>query len=232
MEYTKALDLFGKYYIDRYSVEFPTIFSLCDFKGKSVLELGAGQWGYFAKEAIKVACNYVATDISVSILRKLKQNVKVKTTVCRAESLPFPDNSFDIVFSRWVAQDVKDLEKAVKEMCRVAKSCVVLVLPSEEGDETKMLQIKFPDKYNYRKTRIKNMRRWLSECDLIVGEVRKKLNFIFPNIKFAIEILSALGFKNKLNKNEKHKLEEFFLKRKTSKGIIFSQGAAFICGIK
>ncbi|ONK10272.1 class I SAM-dependent methyltransferase [Streptomyces sp. MP131-18] len=37
----------------------------------------------------------------------------------RAESLPFPDASFDVVFSTWVLPFVDDLQRSVREMARV-----------------------------------------------------------------------------------------------------------------
>jgi ubiquinone/menaquinone biosynthesis C-methylase UbiE len=230
MDYDKALERFGECYKDRQSVEFPTIFRLCDFRDKTILEIGAGRAGYFPKAAAPLAMRYVATDVSREILDELVSNVGVETKVCRAEKLPFKDRSFDIVFSRWVAQDVKDLEKAVGEMCRVAKENVVMVLPSEEGDETEMLKIKYPGKHYYRKQRIAEIKRWISEAGFKVKETRKTLNFIFPSIEEAVEIMSALGFSNTLSESEKQKLTRFFEKRKTRKGVLFSQGASFICG--
>lgn len=209
MEYQETLIKFSQFYKDRYSVEFPTIFGLCNFKGKSVLEIGPAE-GYFVKEASKLG----------------------KVTTSKASvNLSFPDKSFDIVFSRWTVQNIKNMERMIKEMCRVAKSNVIIVLPSEEGDETKMLEIKFPDKSNRRKKRIVNIKKWISKCSFKVKEKRKLLKFLFSDIDETIEIFSALSLNNPLVK-EKLKLREFLSDRKKKGGIHLTQGASFICGYK
>jgi len=232
MNYKEALMKFSQYYEDRYSVEFPTIFSLCDFKDKSILEIGSGEEGYFVKEVLKLTDKIVASDVSNDILNELRKNVNVETKVCRAENLPFADDSFDVVFSRWVIQEIKDLEKAIKEMCRVAKNNIIVVLPSEGGDETKMLEIKFPDKFEDRKRRIMNIKKWVSECGFKVKEKRELLKFLFPDVDETIEIFSVLGFKNDLSDKEKIKLKEFLLGKKDKDSIHFTQGASFICGYR
>jgi hypothetical protein len=211
MDYNKALERFSECYKDRYSVEFPMILKLCDFKNKSILEISPAE-GYFVNEVSKIASKVTISEIS--------------------EKLPFHDKSFEIVFSRWIAQNIDKLEKAVKEMCRVAKSNVIIVLPSEEGDETKMLEIKFPDKFECRKKRIINIKKWISESDFKVKEEKRLLKFLFPNIEESIDIFSALSFKKKLSDEEKIKLKEFFLNKKKKDGIHFTQGTSFICGTR
>lgn len=222
----------AEYYKDRYSVEFPTIFSLCCFKNKSILEIGSGREGYFIIDALKLTDRIVASDISSEILDDLKKNVNVETKVCNAENLPFSENSFDIVSSRWVVQYVEDLEKAVKEMCRVARDNVIIVLPSEEGDETKILQIKYPDKLESRKKRIETVKKWICECGFKVKEERRSLNFLFPDLNETVEIFSVLGFRNKATAEEKLKLKEYLLSKKSKDGINFCQGSSFICGYR
>jgi len=211
MNYKEALRKFSKYYKDRYSVEFPTIFSLCNFRNKSVLEIGPAE-GYFVKEVSKLTNKITTSDASVV--------------------LHFQDKSFDIVFSRWIAQNINDLKKAIKEMCRVAKECIIIVLPSEKGNETKMLEIKFPDKFKQRKERIENIKKWISECGFKVKEKRKLLKFLFPDVDEAIDVFSALGFKNEITEKEKLKLKKFLLSKKKKDGIHLTQGASFICGYK
>ena len=210
MNYKDALAKFSQYYKDRYTVEFPIILSLCDFRNKKVLEIGPAE-GYFVKELSKLTNNITTTD---------------------STDLPFPNNSFDIVLSRWIVQNIENLEKAIKEMCKVAKSDVVIVLPSEEGDETKILEVKFPDKSDSRKKRAMNIKKWILESGFNVKEERKLLKFLFPDIDETIEIFSALGFNNDLSEKEKLRLKEFLLNKKKSDGIRITQGASFICGYK
>jgi hypothetical protein len=210
MKYEEALSQFSKYYIDRCNAEFPAIFGICEFKGKSVLEVGPAE-GYFSAEASKIA--------------------RVKTTNV-SERLPFKDGKFDIAISRWEITKSANLESTIKEMCRVTKQSVVIVVPSEEGDETKILEKKHKDKTSSRKMRVLDIRRWLEECGLKVKEERRMLKFAFPDINEAIDIFSALGFQNKLSDSERSKLRKFLSSKKENSKIIISQGAAFICGTR
>jgi len=211
MNYKDALAKFSQYYKDRYAVEFPTILSLCDFRNKKVLEIGPAE-GYFVEEASKLTNDIATSENSVD--------------------LSFPDKSFDTVISRWVAQNIDDLEKSVKEMCRVSSSNVIIVLPSEEGDETKLLEVKFPDKSDSRKKRSMDIKKWILESGFNVKEERRLLKFLFPDADEAIEIFSALGFDNSLSDEERLSLKEFLLERKKKDGVHLTQGASFICGYK
>jgi len=47
--------------------------------------------------------------------------------ICRAEELPFPDGSFDLVASRVAAHHFEDVAAAVSEMTRVARERVLVV---------------------------------------------------------------------------------------------------------
>ena len=55
--------------------------------------------------------------------------------VCRAESLPFADDSFDVVVTRVAAHHYEDVEQAVAEMARVATSAVLIVDNIFMGDD-------------------------------------------------------------------------------------------------
>ncbi len=92
MNYSQAVKGFEEGYRDRYKVEFPVIFNLCDFNRKSVLEIGAGRDGYFPEKVLGFVKKYMATDISQDILDELKKKVNVETRVCRAENFLFQIN--------------------------------------------------------------------------------------------------------------------------------------------
>ncbi|MFH1228793.1 MAG: methyltransferase domain-containing protein, partial [Candidatus Aenigmatarchaeota archaeon] len=188
-----------------------TIFRLCDFRSKKVLEIGPAE-GHFVKEASKFTGDITAVDA--------------------VAKLPFADRSFDIVLSRWIIQNMDDIEMAVKEMCRVAKSRVIIVLPSDEGDETGILEIKFPGKSETRKNRVADVKKRVSECGFEVREERRLLNFVFPDLDETVGIFSALSFGNKLSSKETSELRQFLSDRKREDGIHVIQGTSFICGHK
>lgn len=105
---------------NRYILEY-----LGDLNTKRILEIGCG-FGeasvYFAKNGAKV----VASDISdkiVDFVKELADFNKVKMDVCKcaAEKLPFPDNSFDVVYAANVLHHV-NIKNTIKEVKRVLKN--------------------------------------------------------------------------------------------------------------
>jgi SAM-dependent methyltransferase len=208
MNYEEAMQLFSKYYVDRSTVEFPTILKMCNFKDKRVLEIGPAE-GYFKEEVSKIAGEVQTFGVT--------------------EELPFEDKSFDIVFSRWVVHGFDDVEKAVKEMCRVAKESVMIVLPSDEGDETKLLEIREKGKAQMRKERVLDIRKWIEESGFRVREERRQVKFIFPDVNEATDIFVQIGFDGKASEEEHSRLHDFLMSKRDQGKISLTQGAAFIC---
>jgi SAM-dependent methyltransferase len=91
------------------------------------LEIGAGT-GYFSLNLLKagVVREATCTDISPGMLRKLSANAErlglsVRTARADAESLPFADQSFDLVLGHAVLHHLPDLERAFAEFHRVLR---------------------------------------------------------------------------------------------------------------
>jgi SAM-dependent methyltransferase len=89
------------------------------------LEIGAGT-GYFSLNLLQagVVQEATCTDISPGMLRTLAGNaerlgVPVRTARAEAESLPFPDRSFELVLGHAVLHHLPDLERAFSEFHRV-----------------------------------------------------------------------------------------------------------------
>ncbi len=91
------------------------------------LEIGAGT-GYFSLNLLATGAirEATATDISPGMLAALgasaeELGLEVETVVTDAESLPFPDASFDLVFGHAVLHHIPDLRKAMSEFRRVLR---------------------------------------------------------------------------------------------------------------
>jgi ubiquinone/menaquinone biosynthesis C-methylase UbiE len=107
------------------------------------LEIGAGT-GYFTLNLLQagVVREAVATDISPGMLATLEANAArlglgVRTRACDAESLPFEDETFDLVFGHAVLHHLPDLGQAFREFHRVLRPGGTLVFagePSRVGD--------------------------------------------------------------------------------------------------
>jgi len=108
------------------------------------LEIGAGT-GYFSLNLMQagVLREVTCTDISPGMVSTLGENARrlglrqVRTTRADAESLPFPDGSFDIVLGHAVLHHLPDLQRAFAEFHRVLRPGGRIVFagePSRFGD--------------------------------------------------------------------------------------------------
>jgi ubiquinone/menaquinone biosynthesis C-methylase UbiE len=107
------------------------------------LEIGAGT-GYFSLNLLQsgIVSEAVATDISQGMLDALqssadKLGLPVETVCTEAERLPFPDDSFDLVFGHAILHHLPDLDAAFREFRRVLRPGGVLAFagePSRHGD--------------------------------------------------------------------------------------------------
>lgn len=93
-----------------------------DLTGRPVLEIGSGR-GYLQD----VARDYTGLDISPSVARFYHK----KFVLGSATAMPFPDNSFDGVWSIWVFEHVPNPEQAFREARRVTRdNGVMFLLPA------------------------------------------------------------------------------------------------------
>ena len=107
------------------------------------LEIGAGT-GYFSLNMLRAGLIGEATcsDISPGMLATLSDNaqrlgLQVHTIAADAESLPFADASFDLVFGHAVLHHIPDLDRAMREFARVLEPGGTIVFagePSRYGD--------------------------------------------------------------------------------------------------
>ena len=107
------------------------------------LEIGAGT-GYFSLNLLQagVVGEATCTDISPGMVRTLTSNadrlgLEVRAARADAESLPFADESFDLVFGHAVLHHLPDLDRAFSEFARVLRRGGRIVFagePSRNGD--------------------------------------------------------------------------------------------------
>lgn len=95
---------------------------------QSALEIGAGT-GYFSLNLMSAGMihDLTCTDISPGMLDVLQRNAQrlgldaVSAVLADAESLPFPDQSFDLVLGHAVLHHLPDLYQAFSEFLRVLR---------------------------------------------------------------------------------------------------------------
>ena len=126
--YGMFFDIQVSYYkkiIDRINPEFDMT------KYNSVLDVGCGT-GALSNVLYDKGLSVTGIDPSEGMLKQAQKRRRDKDIklikIIPGEKLPFPDNSFDIVISSYVAHGIKSEEriKFYKEMKRVAKEYVIL----------------------------------------------------------------------------------------------------------
>jgi len=94
--------------------------------GRKTLEIGCGT-GLILHRTAEIAADAWGVDVSEQMVaRCLEKNLH--TQVASATELPFPDNSFDLVYSFKVLPHVPDIAQAIGEAFRVVRPAGTLVL--------------------------------------------------------------------------------------------------------
>jgi len=86
-----------------------------------LIEVGCGR-GQFARSVLDEApsVDYVATDLSPAMVEATRA-LGVPAQVAPADSLPFPDDSFDGGIAAWMLYHVPDLDGTLRELRRVIR---------------------------------------------------------------------------------------------------------------
>ena len=119
--YTPGYNLIGRRFN---SSRKKSIESLMLNPGDKVLLIGAGTG--LDIEFISCNCEIIATDITPSMIDRIKRNIKnngqnVQAMVMDGQCLEFPDNSFDAIILHLILAVIPDPVKCMQEVNRVLK---------------------------------------------------------------------------------------------------------------
>jgi len=92
-------------------------------EGECILDVGCGT-GIFTAGVLALGSQVIGLDISQPMLSRAKNNLrqsKFTTVAADMTSLPFPDESFDRVYSMTAVEFLKDAGPAISEFNRVAR---------------------------------------------------------------------------------------------------------------
>ena len=103
------------------------------FRGRDTLEIGLGQ-GADAEQMIRRGAEWYGVDLTTESVNRVLMRLEIRKLKYRALkqgsvlSLPFADDSFDIVFSHGVLHHVPDIVTAQNEIWRVLRPGGVLIV--------------------------------------------------------------------------------------------------------
>lgn len=170
----------------------------CLREGMRLLDNGCGR-GDFLRAFSELGLEAYGTDIS---------NVydKVENVNLESEQLPFPDNYFDIVFSKSVIEHITNCEHYVGEMRRVLKRGGVLILMCP--DWKSQYKIFYEDPTHVHPYCVKSIERLLAMQEFVNSGA--ELFYQLPII-WKYPLLKKLDlFKGSVNKVYKNKCYRFF----------------------
>jgi len=170
-------------------------------QGLRVLEIGCG-CGSEAELFARAAAHYTAIDLTnaaVSITRKRFQLLGLEGCFVQgdAESLPFPDASFDLVYSHGVLHHTPDTSRTIREIYRVL---------SPGGRAVVMLYYRDSFNYHVNLRIIRRLRAHLLRVELGVTLCRKMFGETEEDLRRHAELIrqdwhSYLDMQNVLNRN-------------------------------
>ncbi len=106
-------------------IEFGRFLPSDELRGKKVLEIGCGM-GTHAQMLAQTGADVIAVDLTTQATRMTQRRLALyhtPGTICQtdAESLPFPNRSFDFVWSWGVIHHSRNTEQCVREINRVLR---------------------------------------------------------------------------------------------------------------
>lgn len=108
--------------------------------GDSVLDVGCGK-GFLLHEFTQAVPGVKVSGIDLSeyAIKNAKEEVRPLLKVGNANALPYPDKSFDLVYSITTLHNLKcyDLDKSLREIERVGKKHKYIVVESYRSEEEK-----------------------------------------------------------------------------------------------
>lgn len=127
-------EFFASYDAWRYRQEahIPACLDRFDWDGKRVLEIGLGQ-GAESEQLIRRGARWTGLDLTQESVERVRARMAIRdlphdeVRQGSALAIPWPDNSFDMVFSHGVLHHIPDIRTAQAEIHRVLKPGGTLV---------------------------------------------------------------------------------------------------------
>jgi SAM-dependent methyltransferase len=128
----------------------------------TVLDVGCGN-GIFTHHLAKLCPSVVGLDYSANLLKGNPEKVLIRGD---ATTLPFPDESFDVVFEANILHHIGDRLAVVAEMARVARKYVVLLEPNRYNPVMLGLSLVVSEERGGLRSSVTRLQSEILECGL------------------------------------------------------------------
>ncbi|KRU31516.1 MerR family transcriptional regulator [Clostridium sporogenes] len=185
-----------------------------------ILELGCGDASLWNKNFNHIPSNWdiTLTDFSEGMLKDAKKNLREKKSrfnfkIVNAESIPFEEESFDVVIANHMLYHVPNINKALKEINRVLKSEGILFASTVGKNHMKEIReiISTFDIYNLTSEsweitdsfQLENGLKIVSEYFNMVELKRYKDNLKVTDPVYILDYIFSMPGNNKVNLSSK-----------------------------
>jgi len=130
---TEKLTIYATHFRQRKNVILGMVSKLSEKEDKCALDAGCGP-GAYIQPFLMMGYNVCAIDQSPGMIEKARENYsekyksRVTLKVSGIESIPFPDDNFDLVTNVAVLMYVPDAKNCINELYRVTKSGGTLII--------------------------------------------------------------------------------------------------------
>ncbi len=124
---TARADLHRRFTVSPFEWHSWVLTQLAIQPGEAVLECGAGPgWLWAAAEALPEGSSLALTDLSAGMMNEATLRLdhagnRVTLTTADIQTLPFPDDAFDVVVANHMLYHVPDIPRALTEIARVLR---------------------------------------------------------------------------------------------------------------
>ena len=121
----------------RYAITFAMLDVLSRISFSTLLDVGGaeGYKGFLAQSLL--GASVVTTDLSLEACNRAREIFNLDARPADIHSLPFANQSFDVITCSETLEHVPDLRAAVIELLRVARTAVVITVPHESEASVK-----------------------------------------------------------------------------------------------
>ncbi|MFV3010883.1 MerR family transcriptional regulator [Clostridium botulinum] len=206
--------------IDNYNASELNSLDLKETSNIKILELGCGDASLWNKNFNHIPSNWeiTLTDFSEGMLKDAKKNLGEKRSrfnfkIVNAESIPFGEESFDVVIANHMLYHVPNINKALKEINRVLKSEGILFASTVGKNHMKEIReiISTFDIYNLTSKswemtdsfQLENGLKIVSEYFNMVELKRYKDNLKVTDPVYILDYIFSMPGNNKINLSSK-----------------------------